>query len=89
MQGFWSGEMCRYQAWEDDSLESEDYTQSTPDVVDVTGTRWAARLANLEERMTRVEARVERLEARMLYLQKGMRVVCVLFLVTLVYAIWK
>ena len=83
------GEMCRYQAWEDDSLQSEDLIQSTTDGIDVTGTRLAARLANLEERMTRVEARVERLEARMLYLQKGMRFVCVLFLVTLVYAIWK
>ncbi|KAJ6681473.1 hypothetical protein OIU74_019869 [Salix koriyanagi] len=37
--------------------------------------------------MANVEARVERLEAKMFFLQKGMRVACALFLVTLAYAI--
>ncbi|CAL9020411.1 unnamed protein product [Prunus brigantina] len=86
---FWSVEMCNYQPWEEDSLQSEDYAQSTAEGVDVAETRWGARLAMLEARVTRVEARVERLEAKMLHLQKGMRVVCALFLVTLMYAIFK
>ncbi|KAI5312456.1 PREDICTED: TCM_047081 isoform 1 [Prunus dulcis] len=86
---FWSVEMCNYQPWEEDSLQSEYYVQSTAEGVDVAETRWGARLAMLEARVTRVEARVERLEAKMLHLQKGMRVVCALFLVTLMYAIFK
>ncbi|CAB4289393.1 unnamed protein product [Prunus armeniaca] len=86
---FWSVEMCNYQPWEEDSLQSADYVQSTAEGVDVAETRWGARLAMLEARVTRVEARVERLEAKMLHLQKGMRVVCALFLVTLMYAIFK
>ncbi|CAN6543709.1 unnamed protein product [Malus baccata var. baccata] len=81
--------MCNYQAWEDDSLQGEDYAQSMADGVDVGETRWGARLAMLEARIARLEARVERLEAKMLYLQKGMRVVCVLFLFTLIYAVVK
>ncbi|KAM1790111.1 hypothetical protein ACFX12_034207 [Malus domestica] len=71
------------------SGDGEDYAQSTADGVDVGETRWGARLAMLEARIARVEARVERLEAKMLYLQKGMRVVCVLFLFTLIYAVVK
>ncbi|PQQ08911.1 hypothetical protein Pyn_33332 [Prunus yedoensis var. nudiflora] len=86
---FWSVEMCNYQPWEEDSLQSEDYVQSTAEGVDVVETGWGARLAMLEARITRVEARVERLEAKMLHLQKGMNFVCALFLFTLMYAIFK
>lgn len=82
--------MCHYQPWEDDSAQIEDYEPGTRN--NNTGhvdTRLEARVALLEARMANVEARVERLEAKMFFLQKGMRVACALFLVTLAYAVCK
>ncbi|KAL3592589.1 hypothetical protein D5086_011229 [Populus alba] len=78
--------MCQYRPWEDDSAQIEDYEQRTRNNTGHVDTRLEARVALLEARMANVEARVERLEAKMFFLQKGMRVVCALFLVTLAYA---
>ncbi|KDP36566.1 hypothetical protein JCGZ_08333 [Jatropha curcas] len=80
--------MCRYQPWEDDSSEVDDYARvgNGREHIDV---RLETQLAMLQARIANVEARVERLEAKMLYLQKGMHIVCGLFFVTLVYAICK
>ncbi|KAJ6998229.1 hypothetical protein NC653_014433 [Populus alba x Populus x berolinensis] len=79
--------MCQYRPWEDDSAQIEDYEQRTRNNTGHVDTRLEARVALLEARMANVEARVERLEAKMFFLQKGMRVVCALFLVTLAYAL--
>jgi len=81
--------MCQYRPWEDDSAQIEDYEQRTRNNTGHVDTRLEARVALLEARMANVEARVERLEAKMFFLQKGMRVVCALFLVTLAYAVCK
>ncbi|KAG6774367.1 hypothetical protein POTOM_021720 [Populus tomentosa] len=78
--------MCQYRPWEDDSAQIEDYEQRTRNNTGHVDTRLEARVALLEARMANVEARVERLEAKMFFLQKGMRIVCALFLVTLAYA---
>ncbi|KAF9682775.1 hypothetical protein SADUNF_Sadunf05G0143500 [Salix dunnii] len=78
--------MCHYQPWEDDSAQIEDYEPGTRNNTGHVDTRLEARVALLEARMANVEARVERLEAKMFFLQKGMRVACALFLVTLAYA---
>lgn len=81
--------MCHYQPWEDDSQQNEDYAQSIGNGMGNLDARLESLIAMLEARMANIEARVEKLEARMLYLQKGMRIACLLFLVTLVYAICK
>ncbi|EEF38067.1 conserved hypothetical protein [Ricinus communis] len=81
-------EMCSYQPWEDDSSEVDDNARRINGMERVDA-RWETQMAMLEARIANVEARVERLEARMLYLQKGLRVLCGLFLVTLFYAICK
>ncbi|KAB1220803.1 hypothetical protein CJ030_MR3G023792 [Morella rubra] len=81
--------MCNYQPWEDGPPQSEDFTQRTGNVVEHVEARWETRMAMLEARIARVEARVEKLEATMLQLRKGMHVVCMLFLVTVAYAVWK
>ncbi|KAJ6774043.1 hypothetical protein OIU79_017470 [Salix purpurea] len=78
--------MCHYQPWEDDSAQIDDYEPGTRNNTGHVDTRLEARVALLEARMANVEARVERLEAKMFFLQKGMRVACALFLVTLAYA---
>ncbi|OAY23632.1 hypothetical protein MANES_18G094300v8 [Manihot esculenta] len=80
--------MCHYQPWEVDSSQVE---ESSPvrNGMERVDARWETQMVMLEARIANVEARVERLEARMLYLQKGMRIVCGLFLVTLAYAICK
>ncbi|OMP12254.1 hypothetical protein COLO4_03362 [Corchorus olitorius] len=83
--------MCLHQPWED-SLPIEDYTQSIGNDANniVTGWHsWQARIAMLEARVARIEARVDGLEARMFFQQKALQIMCVLFLVTLVYAIYK
>ncbi|PON96251.1 hypothetical protein TorRG33x02_078400 [Trema orientale] len=45
--------MCPYQAWEDDSILSEDFIQSTLTGIDLTEMRLEARIAMLGLRMTR------------------------------------
>ncbi|XWS24926.1 hypothetical protein CRYUN_Cryun27aG0026600 [Craigia yunnanensis] len=84
--------MCHYQPWEDDSPSTEDHARSTRNGTNtvVTGWHsWETRIAMLEARIARVEARLDGLEARMFYQQKALRVISVLLLVTLAYAIWK
>ncbi|EOY16811.1 Uncharacterized protein TCM_047081 isoform 1 [Theobroma cacao] len=84
--------MCHYQPWEDDSPPTEDHAQSTRNGSDpvVAGWHsWETRIAMLEARIARAEARLDGLEARMLYQQKALHVTFVLFLGTLIYAIWK
>jgi|UniRef100_A0A2N9J1J2 TolA-binding protein len=81
--------MCQYQAWEDGSPLSEDFTQRTGNGIEHVAERQETQMAMLEARIARVEARVKKLELVMQKLQRQMRVVYVLFLVTVAYAIWK
>lgn len=81
--------MCYYQPWEDDSTQGEDSAPFTGNGFEQIEVRWETRLELLEARVARIEARVEGLEARLLFLQKSLRVVCTLFLITLIYAIRK
>lgn len=84
--------MCHYQPWEGDSPSTEDHAEITGNGTNtiVTGWHsWATRIAMLEMRIARIEARMDGLEARMFYQQKALQIVSLLFLVTLVYAIWK
>lgn len=82
-----STEMCHCQPWEDSPPQSEDFPQSTGNGVEHLQVRWETGMATLEEQITSVEARVEKLKATMLQLRREMLIVCVLFLVTVVYAI--
>ncbi|KAG2663048.1 hypothetical protein I3760_16G008600 [Carya illinoinensis] len=82
-------EMCHYQPWEDAPHQGEDFPQRTGNGIEHMEARWETRMAMLEARIARVEARVEKLEATMLQMRRGMRVVCVMFLVAVVYSICK
>ncbi|MBA0626594.1 hypothetical protein Godav_004239 [Gossypium davidsonii] len=84
--------MCNYQPWEDDSPSSEDHEPRTRNVTNTVATGWhpwETRIAILEARIARIEVRLDGLEARMFYQQKALRIISLLFLVTLAYAIWK
>ncbi|MBA0694275.1 hypothetical protein Goari_004591 [Gossypium aridum] len=84
--------MCNYQPWEDDSPSSEDHEPRTRNVTNTVATGWhpwETRIAMLEARIARIEVRLDGLEARMFYQQKALRIISLLFLVTLAYAIWK
>ncbi|MBA0597954.1 hypothetical protein Gorai_007735 [Gossypium raimondii] len=84
--------MCNYQPWEDDSPSSEDHEPRTRNVTNTVATGWhpwETRIAMLEARIARIEVRLDGLETRMFYQQKALRIISLLFLVTLAYAIWK
>lgn len=81
--------MCHYQPWEDASPQGEDFPQRTGNGIEHIEARWETRMAILEARIARVEARVEKLETTMLEMRRGMRVVCILLLVAVVYSICK
>ncbi|TYG64883.1 hypothetical protein ES288_D06G142400v1 [Gossypium darwinii] len=84
--------MCNYQPWEDDSPSSEDREPRTRNVTNTVATGWhpwETRIAMLEARIARIEVRLDGLETRMFYQQKALRIISLLFLVTLAYAIWK
>ncbi|KAJ4701038.1 hypothetical protein OWV82_024334 [Melia azedarach] len=78
--------MCHYHPWEDDSPESEDNAPRTENVHDPIAV-WQNRLDMLEVRVARIEDQVRGLQARMLLLQRALRVLCVLLIVTLAYAL--
>ncbi|KAJ0025932.1 hypothetical protein Pint_07885 [Pistacia integerrima] len=80
--------MCCYQAWEGDSPQDEDSPPSMGDGIDNV-TSWERRLEMLAARVARIEAHVLGLEARWLFLRRALRLVTVMFLLTLVYAIIK
>ncbi|XWS23517.1 hypothetical protein CRYUN_Cryun28dG0021100 [Craigia yunnanensis] len=84
--------MCHYQPWEDDSPSTEDHAQNTRNGTNtaVIGWHsWETRIAMLEARIERIEGGLDGLEASMFYQQKAVRIISVLFLVTLGYAIWN
>lgn len=84
--------MCRQQGWEYEIPRDEDFMESSTILNDRNQQRetmWEARMAILEARIALVEARVERLETGILVLRKSMRLIFVMLLVTLVYAIFK
>ena len=79
--------MCHCQPWEGSPPQSEYSPQRTGNGVEHLQVRWETGLAKLEEQITSIEARVEKLKASVLQLRREMLIVCVLFLVTVVYAI--
>ncbi|KAJ0085439.1 hypothetical protein Patl1_07998 [Pistacia atlantica] len=69
-------------------LRMEDSPPSMGDGIDNVAS-WERRLEMLAARVARIEAHVLGLEARLLFLRRALRLVTVMFLLTLVYAIIK